>query len=62
MTEINKIEITLRKSLIGTLLKIKKVVLALGLRHINQTVSRIPSPTILGMVKKVQHMVSVDKS
>ncbi|MHB1606728.1 MAG: 50S ribosomal protein L30 [Leptospirales bacterium] len=57
-----KIEITLRKSLIGTPLKIKKVLVALGLRHINQKVSRVSSPTILGMVRKVQHMVTTEKS
>ncbi|MHB1286950.1 MAG: 50S ribosomal protein L30 [Leptospirales bacterium] len=62
MVEPIRIEITLRKSLIGTPLKIKKVVLALGLKHINQKVSRVPSPSILGMVRKVQHMVSVEKS
>ncbi len=62
MVDSSRIEITLRRSLIGTPLKIKKVVLALGLKHINQTVSRVSSPTILGMVRKVQHMVSVENS
>lgn len=56
-----RIEITLRKSLIGTPLKIKKVLIALGLKHINQKVSRVSSPTILGMVRKVQHMVTTEK-
>ena len=54
-----ELEITLNKSLIGTPLKIKKVILALGLRHINQKVVHFSSPSILGMIKKAQHMVLV---
>lgn len=58
-TESVELEITLRKSLIGTPLKVKKVVKALGLRHINQKVIHYSSPTILGMIKKTKHMISV---
>lgn len=61
MSEVQKIEITLKRSLIGTPLKIKKVALALGLKHINQTVERVGTPSILGMVEKVKHLVSVEK-
>jgi large subunit ribosomal protein L30 len=54
-----QLEITLKKSLIGTPLKIKKVLIALGLRHINKKVVHFSSPSILGMIKKTQHMISV---
>ena len=58
--ENTQLEITLKKSLIGTPLKIKKVLIALGLKHINQKVIHFASPSILGMIKKTQHMISVE--
>lgn len=58
-TESVELEITLKKSLIGTPLKVKKVVKALGLRHINQKVTHFSSPSIMGMIKKTKHMISV---
>ncbi|WP_036084200.1 50S ribosomal protein L30 [Leptospirillum ferriphilum] len=58
--ENTQLEITLRKSLIGTPMKIKKVLIALGLKHINQKVIHFASPSILGMIKKTQHMISVE--
>lgn len=57
--ENSELEITLRKSLIGTPLKIKKVLIALGLKHINQKVVHFSSPSIQGMIKKTRHMISV---
>lgn len=41
-------------------MKIKKVLIALGLKHINQKVIHFASPSILGMIKKTQHMISVE--
>jgi large subunit ribosomal protein L30 len=61
MSEVQKIEITLKRSLIGIPAKIKKVAIALGLKRINQTVERAGTPSILGMVEKVKHLVSVEK-
>ncbi|MGL3711230.1 50S ribosomal protein L30 [Leptospirillum ferriphilum] len=58
--ENTQLEITLRKSLIGTPMKIKKVLIALGLKHINQKVIHFASPSILGMINKTQHMISVE--
>ena len=54
-----KIKIRLIKSTIGTPKKIKNVVYALGLKRPNSEVIRNASPTILGMVKKTNHMVQV---
>jgi large subunit ribosomal protein L30 len=54
-----KIKIRLIKSTIGTPKKIKNVVYALGLKRPNSEVIHNASPTILGMVKKTNHMVQV---
>ncbi|MEI6865088.1 50S ribosomal protein L30 [Flavicella sp.] len=39
----------------------KKTLIALGLRKLNQVVEHDASPTILGMVNKVNHLVSVEE-
>ncbi len=39
----------------------KRTLLALGLRKMNQVVEHDASPTILGMVNKVQHLISVEE-
>ncbi len=56
-----KIKVTQVKSSIGRLKNQKLTLEALGLRKINQTVEHDASPTILGMVNKVQHLVSVQE-
>jgi len=56
-----KIKVTQVKSSIGRLKNQKLTLEALGLRKINQTVEHDASPTILGMVNKVQHLVSVEE-
>lgn len=55
----NILEITLVKSPIGASDKQRAVVRGLGLRRLNQTVSRIDTPEIRGMVAKISHMVTV---
>lgn len=57
--EYKKIKITLKKSLIGSTQKQIKVVTGLGLRKTNQVVEHCDSPTILGMVNKVSHLVEI---
>jgi len=57
----SKIKVTKVKSSIGRLKNQKLTLEALGLRKINQTVEHDATPTILGMVKKVQHLVSVEE-
>ena len=56
-----KIKVTQVKSQIGRLQNQKRTLEALGLRKMNQTVEHEATATILGMVKKVQHLVSVEE-
>lgn len=54
-----KLKITYTKSAIGYNKSQKATVQALGLRKLNQTVEQDDTPVIRGMVKKVEHLVSV---
>ena len=56
-----KIKIRLKRSLIGTLPKQRATARSLGLRKIGSTVEHEVNPAILGMVKVVAHLVSVEK-
>ena len=53
------LRITLKRSLIGQPKKLKKVVQALGLRKINQSVTHKDVPSIRGMIHKTSHMIAV---
>ena len=57
-----KIRITQVKSKIGRLKNQKRTLEALGLRKMNQTVEHDATPTILGMVNTVKHLVSVEET
>jgi large subunit ribosomal protein L30 len=54
-----KIKITLVKSPIDRPLRQKETLKALGLNKMNATKEVEATPQILGMVRKVEHMVSV---
>ncbi|WP_445265728.1 MULTISPECIES: 50S ribosomal protein L30 [unclassified Solibacillus] len=54
-----KLQITLNKSVIGTKPNQRKVVEALGLRKVNQTVEQADNAAIRGMITKVAHLVTV---
>ncbi len=54
-----ELEIKMVRSTIGAQGKHRKVLQSLGLRKINQVVRHYDSPQILGMIKKVSHMVEV---
>ena len=56
-----KIKITQVKSKIGSTDRQKRTLEALGLSKINATVEHEATPQILGMVAKVQHLVSVQE-
>lgn len=56
-----KIRITQVKSAIDRSKKQKDTLKALGLKKINQTVEQNASPQILGMVNKVQHLITVEE-
>ncbi len=57
----NKIRVTQIKSQIGRLRNQKRTLEALGLHRMNQIVEHDATSTILGMVNKVQHLVSVEE-
>ena len=56
-----KIKVTQVKSQIGRLKNQKRTLEALGLRRLNQSVEHEATPSIVGMVNKVSHLVSVKK-
>lgn len=56
-----KLYITWVRSTIGLPEPQRRVIQALGLRRLHQTVERADSPTIRGMVHKVQHLVRVER-
>ncbi len=56
------LKIKLVKSLIGRPEKQKRTVKALGLNKINSEVVKIDTPEILGMVKKVKHLLSIEEA
>ena len=56
-----KIKIKKTKSEINRPGDQKKTLLALGLKKIGQVVEHEDTPNILGMLKKVEHLVSVEK-
>lgn len=55
----DKLAVTLMRSPIAALPNHKACLLGLGLRRLNQTVLLDNTPAIQGMIKKVQHLVSV---
>lgn len=54
-----KLEITLKRSLIGRTEDQRVTVKTLGLRKVNHTVVQEDNPAIRGMINKVSHLVSV---
>ncbi len=54
-----KITITQKKSTIGALARQKRTMEALGLRKINQTVQHELTPSIQGMVRCVEHLITI---
>ncbi|MGB0973974.1 MAG: 50S ribosomal protein L30 [Flavobacteriaceae bacterium] len=57
-----KIKVTLVKSAIGRPERQKRTLEALGLKKMNQTKEHDATPAIVGMVNKVQHLVSVTEA
>lgn len=55
------IKITLVKSAIGYSERHKATVRALGLRKLNQSVVQEDTPTIRGMLSKINHLVVVEE-
>ncbi len=57
----NKIKVTLYRSLIGRPENQRAVVKTLGLSRVNSSVFHDDTPTIRGMIKKVEHLVNVQE-
>ena len=58
----NIIRITQIRSRIGYKQKAKKTLDALGLRKINQTVEKVDTPAIRGMIKKIDYLLKVEEN
>lgn len=56
-----RIKVTQVKSQIGRLQNQKRTLEALGLRRMHQSVEHDVTPSIIGMVNKVKHLVSVEE-
>ncbi|MDG1659984.1 50S ribosomal protein L30 [Lacinutrix sp.] len=57
-----KIKVTKVKSAINRTKRQKLTLLALGLKKVGQTIEHENTPNILGMIRKVNHLVSVEES
>ena len=57
-----KIRVTQTRSKINRPQDQKRTLAALGLRKLNQTVEHDATPTIVGMVNKVKHLVSIEEA
>ena len=55
-----KIKVTKVRSVIKRPQNQKRIMESLGLRKMNQTVEHEDTPNILGMINKVNHLVSVE--
>ncbi|MGN8647816.1 50S ribosomal protein L30 [Gracilibacillus sp. HCP3S3_G5_1] len=55
----NKLEITLKRSVIGRSEVQKATVQTLGLKKMHQSVVREDTPVVRGMINKVSHLVDV---
>ena len=56
-----KIKVTQTRSSINRTKKQKLTLDALGLRKLGMTVEHEDTPNILGMIKKVSHLITVEK-
>ena len=55
-----KVKITQIKSAIGYEKRQKDTLIALGIRKMHQTVEHEATPQILGMARKVRHLVKIE--
>lgn len=61
MAKAKTVKVTLTGSPIGEKPKTRATVEGLGLRRIRQTVEHVDSPTLRGMLAKVEHLVEVEE-
>lgn len=55
------VRITLVKSSIGKSKRQKRTLQAIGLRRVYQTVEKVDTPALRGMIEKVKHLVEVEE-
>ena len=60
MTKKKTVKVTLKKSPIGSLPKHKLCLKGLGLRRVNQSVEVEDTPSVQGMIQKINYMLSVE--
>jgi large subunit ribosomal protein L30 len=55
------ITVTLKRSMIGRTEKHRRVIDGLGLKKVNSSVTLRNTPEVLGMIRKVEHLVTVSE-
>jgi len=60
-TKTKMVRITLVKSPIGYSERQKGTVRALGLKRLNQTVEMVDTPSLRGMLDRVNHLVAIEE-
>jgi len=55
------VKVTLTKSMIGSTKKIRATLVGLGLTRREKTVVRKDTPAIRGMLRKVEHLITVEE-
>ncbi len=56
-----KLNVTLKRSVIGEKPKTRATVRGLGLRRLHQTVEHEDTPDVRGMLHKVRHLIEVEE-
>lgn len=59
--KVKVLRITLMKSAIGFSVNHKATVRALGFHRLHQTVEQVDSPSLRGMLSKVNHLVKIEE-
>jgi len=60
-SSVEKVQVTLRRSPIGTPVRHRLVLQGLGLRRIRQTVIHPDTPQVRGMINKVGYLLEIGK-
>ncbi len=61
-TNSGKLRVTLVRSINGTIGKHRETVRGLGLRRLNHTVELEDTPSVRGMIRKVDYLVRVEQA
>ena len=61
VSEPKKLRITYVKSAIGYSLKHKATIKSMGFSRLNQTVIKEDSPSLRGMIQKVNHLLKIEE-